>query len=52
MSDSHLEVRVDGKKVPTNDFIRRVFAGVVEALVVPLKGVEDPREIVITLRKT
>ena len=52
MSSSDLEVRIDGKKVPTNDFIRRVFAGVVEALVVPLKGVEDPKEIVITVRRT
>ena len=51
MAEPKLEVRIDGKKVPANQFVRKVFVGVVESLVTPLKGVENPKEIVITVRR-
>ena len=51
MAESQIEVEIDGKKVPTNEFVRKVFTGVVEGLVASLKGVNDPREILIKVRK-
>ncbi|ADC65775.1 conserved hypothetical protein [Ferroglobus placidus DSM 10642] len=45
-------MEVDGKKVPMNDYVRRVFESVIEALVSTLKGVdEDWKELKIVIKR-
>ncbi len=47
-----IELEIDGKKVPMNDYVRRVFENVIEALVSTLKGVdEDWRELKIEIKR-
>ncbi len=45
-------MEVDGKKVPMNDYVRRVFENVIGALVSTLKGVEeDWKELKIVIKR-
>jgi len=46
-----LTVTVDGKRIPTNRFVKDIIAGVAQALVAPLKGVDAPGRIVIEVTK-
>jgi len=47
-----VELVVDGKRIPMNDYVRSVFAKVVSALISTLKGVdEDWREARLIVRR-
>lgn len=47
-----IELLVDGKKVPMNNYVRNVFFKVIEALVSTLKGVDGEwKKIEIKLEK-
>jgi len=35
------ELIVDGKRVPTNQFVQDVFAGIISGVLVSIHGVED-----------
>lgn len=46
-----IELRIDGKKVPMNDYVQSVFSSVIEALVSTLRGVEGWSEVEIRLER-
>jgi len=48
----HIEVEVDGKRIPMNEFVRTLFYKVITAMILSLKGVsEDWRRIEIRLER-
>jgi hypothetical protein len=49
--DYKVELLLDGKKVGLNPYVRSVFIGVATALVGTLKGIEEPKKIVLTVEK-
>ena len=47
-----VELVVDGKRIPLNTFVQKVFCNVVSALISALKGVdEDWKEVEIRLTR-
>lgn len=46
-SDTALHLIVDGKHIPTKDFILQMLTHSIHGLIKPLKGCENPREIII-----
>ncbi|MFO7966228.1 MAG: hypothetical protein R6U44_01335 [Archaeoglobaceae archaeon] len=46
-----IELLVDGKKVPMNDYVQSVFSSVIEALVSTLRGVDNWSKIEIRLER-
>ena len=54
MEDRHytIELAVDGKKIGLNKFVRSVFINVTTGMVLPLKNIGDPEEIVVRLKRT
>ncbi len=47
-----IELKVDGKEIPMNDFVRSVFERVITSLVSTLKGVdEDWKELSIVIKR-
>ena len=42
---------VDGVRVPLALFVRQIVAGSIMGMVRPLKGVENPRSVVVSVRK-
>ena len=43
---------VDGKRVPTNFFVKEMLGGGVTGMIGALKGIEDPRKIELTVEHT
>ena len=43
---------IDGKRVPTNYFVKEMIGGGVEGMVGVLKGVENPQKIELTVERT
>ncbi|MFP3910099.1 MAG: hypothetical protein ACLFVI_02760 [Archaeoglobaceae archaeon] len=46
-----IELLIDGKKVPMNDYVESVFSSVIEALVSTLRGVDNWEKIEIKLER-
>jgi molybdopterin-guanine dinucleotide biosynthesis protein B len=46
-----VSLHVDGKQVPLNDFVRRLFSNVLSGLISPLKGIGEADAIDIVIRK-
>lgn len=46
-----VSLHVDGKQVPLNDFVRRLFSHVLSGLISPLKGIGEADAIDIVIRK-
>ena len=47
-----IELRVDGKEIPMNDFVKNVFEKVVTSLVSTLKGVDENwKELNIVIKR-
>jgi hypothetical protein len=46
-----LTLTVDGQNVETNPFVRNLFTNVLVAMVASLKGVDDPKKIVLEIRE-
>ncbi|MGA2285361.1 MAG: molybdopterin-guanine dinucleotide biosynthesis protein MobB [Dehalococcoidia bacterium] len=42
---------IDGVRLPLALFVRKIVAGTVMGMVRPLKGVDDPKSVVITVRR-
>ena len=42
-----VDVKVDGKKVPLNRFVSRIFANTITAMVSSLRGVDKAKKIVV-----
>ena len=51
ISQTEVSLLADGKVVRLNPFVRRLFGGIVEAMVRPLKGCEDVKEAILHWRK-
>ncbi len=51
LGDVNLSIEVDGKKVPANRFIQRLFANVIYGMVSSLKGLDATKDIRIELRR-
>ena len=47
-----LNILVDGKKIPANNFVRNVVRDVNIALIKSLRGVEKPEKIVVEIDLT
>lgn len=45
-----LTIHADGRKIPLNFFVRKSFTGAILGMLSALKGLGEPREIVLTLR--
>lgn len=46
-----ISLHVDGRQVPLNDFVRRLFSSVLSGLISPLKGIGEANAIDITIRR-
>ncbi len=46
-----VSLHVDGKQVPLNDFVRRLFSNVLSGLISPLKGIGEADAIDIVIRR-
>ncbi len=47
-----VELIVDGKRIPMNDYVKSVFANVVSALIATLKGVDESwKEMKLEIRR-
>ena len=53
MSNQNLKMslRINGKDMAVNSFVQAMISSAVVAMVGQLKGVEDPRQIDITIRQ-
>jgi hypothetical protein len=47
-----LELRIDGKKIPLNEFVEKIMAGTITGAVTSLRGIkEDWKKIEIEIEK-
>lgn len=51
-TDDVVELEVDGSPVGLNDFVRSILSSAVVAMVKNLRGVEEPREIRLSIKRT
>ena len=49
--ENSVEVTLDGKKLGTTPFVQQILSAIVIAFLNTLKGTQDNREIVITIRR-
>ena len=49
MSQQIVRLEVDGRDIELNPFVRQLFAGVIRGLIGALKGVDQPRKVVISV---
>ena len=52
MKSTDIVLDVDGKRVPMNPFVQRIFASTIEGMLRALEGIPpDPKEIRISIKK-
>lgn len=51
-SESEVILEVDGSPVDLNDFVKSMVSSAVIAMITNLRGVEEPRDIKLTIRRT
>jgi len=49
--ENEVEITLDGKKLGTTPFVQQVLSAIVISFLDTLKGTQDNREIVITIRR-
>jgi len=52
MNPTEIVLDIDGKRVPMNMFVRKIFIETIGGMLRPLRGVpDDPQEIRITIKR-